>query len=80
MAALPEMDGVVQQGTFNYFARTHGIPVDLADAVRHLLRAVPSPVQVAGINQRVFLVNASLGLYGADPDDTLACTPNPCIC
>lgn len=55
--------GVVPQGTFNYFARTHGIPVDPADAVRQLLHSVPSPVQVAGVNERVFLVNASLGLY-----------------
>ena len=55
--------GVVPQGTFNYFARTHGIPADPADAVRLLLRSVPTPVQVAGINDRVFLVNASLGLY-----------------
>ena len=30
---------------------------------RLLLRAAPAPVQVAGINDRVFLVNASLGLY-----------------
>ena len=55
--------GVVPQGTFNYFARTHGIPADPADAVSILLRSVPAPVQVAGINDRVFLVNASLGLY-----------------
>ena len=55
--------GVVPQGTFNYFARTHGIPTDPADAVRLLLRATPKPVQVAGVNDRVFLVNASLGLY-----------------
>jgi diacylglycerol kinase family enzyme len=55
--------GVVPQGTFNYFARTHGIPADAADAVSLLLRSVPAPVQVAGINDRVFLVNASLGLY-----------------
>jgi diacylglycerol kinase family enzyme len=55
--------GVVPQGTFNYFARTHGIPADPAEAVRQLLRAAPAPVQVAGINDRVFLVNASLGLY-----------------
>ncbi len=55
--------GVVPQGTFNYFARTHGIPADPADAVRLLLHSVPTPVQVAGINERVFLVNASLGLY-----------------
>jgi diacylglycerol kinase family enzyme len=55
--------GVVPQGTFNYFARTHGIPVDPAEAVRLLLRSTPAPVQVAGVNDRVFLVNASLGLY-----------------
>ncbi|MDZ7858035.1 diacylglycerol/lipid kinase family protein [Sphaerotilus sp.] len=55
--------GVVPQGTFNYFARTHGIPADPAQAVRLLLHSVPAPVQVAGINDRLFLVNASLGLY-----------------
>lgn len=55
--------GVVAQGTFNYFARTHGIPSDPADATRQLLQWSPWPVQVAAINDRVFLVNASLGLY-----------------
>ncbi len=55
--------GVVPQGTFNYFARSHGIPADPSEAVRLLLRAAPAPVQVAAVNDRVFLVNASLGLY-----------------
>jgi diacylglycerol kinase family enzyme len=55
--------GVVPQGPFNYFASTHGIPVDPTEAVRLLLRSTPVPVQVAGVNDRVFLVNASLGLY-----------------
>ncbi|KPF60815.1 diacylglycerol kinase [beta proteobacterium AAP51] len=55
--------GVVPQGTFNYFARTHGIPAEATAAVRLLLRASPAPVQVGCINERVFLVNASLGLY-----------------
>jgi diacylglycerol kinase family enzyme len=55
--------GVVPQGTFNYFARTHGIPADPAEAARLLLGWTPSPVQVAAVNDRVFLVNASLGLY-----------------
>ena len=55
--------GVVPQGTFNYFARTHGLPSDPAAAVQLLLNAAPAPVQVAGINEHVFLVNASLGLY-----------------
>jgi diacylglycerol kinase family enzyme len=55
--------GVVPQGTFNYFARTHGIPADPAQAIRLLLDAVPTPVQVAAVNERLFLVNASVGLY-----------------
>lgn len=55
--------GVVPYGTFNYFARTHGIPTDPAEAVRLLLASQPQPVQVAGINDRLFLVNASLGIY-----------------
>lgn len=55
--------GVVPQGTFNFFARTHGIPADPAEAAALLLQARPHPVQVALVNDRVFLVNASIGLY-----------------
>ena len=55
--------GVVPQGTFNYFARTHGIPADVASATQALLNSAPVPVQVGMINEQVFLVNASVGLY-----------------
>jgi diacylglycerol kinase family enzyme len=55
--------GVVPMGTFNYFARSHGIPTEAAEAALALFRFEPVPVQVAQINERVFLVNASLGLY-----------------
>ena len=55
--------GVVPQGTFNYFARTHGIPADVAAATQALLHSAPVPVQVGMINEHIFLVNASLGLY-----------------
>ncbi len=55
--------GVLPQGTFNYFSRTHGIPSDTEAAARLLLIASPQPVQVGLVNGRVFLVNASLGLY-----------------
>jgi diacylglycerol kinase family enzyme len=55
--------GVIPYGTFNYFARTHGIPTDPTAAAQMLLEARPHPVQVAAINHRLFLVNASLGLY-----------------
>ncbi|SFU62114.1 diacylglycerol/lipid kinase family protein [Pseudoduganella namucuonensis] len=54
---------VLPQGTYNYFARTHGIPEDLGDAVRALLDARTEAVQIGMVNNRVFLVNASIGLY-----------------
>lgn len=55
--------GVVPLGTFNFFARTHGIPTDAAQATAALLEAAVQPVQVGTVNGRVFLVNASVGLY-----------------
>jgi diacylglycerol kinase family enzyme len=55
--------GVLPQGTFNYFGRTHGIPEDLAEAVHALLDARVTPVQIGMVNDRIFLVNASVGLY-----------------
>ena len=55
--------GVLPQGTFNYFSRTHGIPFDTAEATQLLLRSRAHPVQVGLVNDRLFLVNASLGLY-----------------
>lgn len=55
--------GVLPQGTFNYFSRAHDIPADTAAAVRVLLTGAAQPVQVGLVNERVFLVNASLGMY-----------------
>lgn len=55
--------GVLPQGTFNYFGRAHGLPVDTEQACSVLLHGVLRPVQVGLVNQRPFLVSASLGLY-----------------
>jgi diacylglycerol kinase family enzyme len=55
--------GVLPQGTFNYFGRTHGIPTDTAEAVHALLKAQLRPVQAGMCNERIFLVNGSMGLY-----------------
>ena len=55
--------GFVPQGTFNYFGRLHQIPLDAHEAIRLLLRASPQPVQVGIVNDHLFLVNASVGLY-----------------
>lgn len=55
--------GVLPQGTFNYFSRAHGLPSEPQEAVAALLAGRPQPVQVGLVNDRVFLVNASLGFY-----------------
>jgi len=55
--------GILPQGTFNYTTRNHGIPLNCKDATLALLSAEIAPMQVGLVNDRVFLVNASLGLY-----------------
>jgi diacylglycerol kinase family enzyme len=55
--------GVIPQGTFNYFAREHEVPTETGEALRWLLDARPEPAQISAINERIFLVNASVGLY-----------------
>jgi hypothetical protein len=58
--------GVAPQGTFKHCARAHGLPADPADAVRLLPRSAPAPVQVAGINDHVFLVQISDTQFGTE--------------
>lgn len=60
-AGLPM--GVLPMGTFNYFARAWGMPTGLDEAVAALLHARVAPVPVGLLGERVFLVNASVGLY-----------------
>ncbi|MET0658006.1 MAG: diacylglycerol kinase family protein [Steroidobacteraceae bacterium] len=55
--------GILPNGTFNYFARVHDIPLDLEAAAQVLLDGRITPVQVGAVNDRIFLVNASLGLH-----------------
>ncbi|MES2941199.1 MAG: diacylglycerol kinase family protein [Pseudomonadota bacterium] len=55
--------GVLPQGTFNFFGREHGLPQDVEQGVQVLLNGTPQPVRVGLVNERLFLVNASMGLY-----------------
>ena len=55
--------GVLPQGTFNLFSRTHGIPQELPEAVQVLLGSRAEAVHIAMANERTFIVNASLGMY-----------------
>jgi diacylglycerol kinase family enzyme len=55
--------GIVPLGTFNYFARDLGIPLDPAAAARVLLDGITHPRHLGRVNGRVFLINSSIGLY-----------------
>ena len=55
--------GVVPTGTYNFVARAHGVPESLDDALDLLADGTPRPIRVARLNERRFLVNASIGLY-----------------
>jgi diacylglycerol kinase family enzyme len=65
-AAVVEGDvplGILPQGTFNYFARDHGIPADLAEAAKIVRAGDARRVSVGTVNGHLFLNNCSFGLY-----------------
>lgn len=55
--------GVVPAGTMNHFARDHGLPVDPAAAVEVALTGRRSAVDVASVNERIFLNTSAVGAY-----------------
>ncbi len=55
--------GILPLGTLNHFARDLDIPTDLADAARLIARAPERRVDVAEMNDRVFINNSAIGLY-----------------
>ena len=55
--------GVIPRGTFNYFGRNLGISQDAELALQTLLNAEVKEVQAGLLNEHLFLVNASIGLY-----------------
>lgn len=60
--------GVLPRGEPGHFARAHGIPADTDQAVDTLLRAQAVPVTVGQVAERLFLVQARVGLYPPWPD------------
>lgn len=57
--------GVLPMGTFNYFARGMDLPEEIEDAVDLVATGTARDVPVAEVNGRMFLNNASIGLYPA---------------
>jgi diacylglycerol kinase family enzyme len=55
--------GVLALGTLNHFAKDLRIPLDLEGAAQTVISGHSAPVDVAEVNERIFLNNSSLGLY-----------------
>jgi YegS/Rv2252/BmrU family lipid kinase len=65
-AAIIDTDktlGVLPLGTLNHFAQDLRIPLDLEAAARTIFTGFITEVDVAALNDRIFLNNSSLGLY-----------------
>lgn len=57
--------GILPFGTFNYFARSLDLPMELEAATKVIVDGHTVPLRVATVNDRIFLNNASLGAYPA---------------
>ena len=55
--------GVLPLGTLNHFAKDAGIPIELKQAVQTIAEGHTRQVDVGRINGRIFVNNASLGVY-----------------
>ena len=55
--------GVLPLGTLNHFAQDLGIPLELEAAAQTIVDGFTTEIDVAAVNDRIFLNNSSLGLY-----------------
>jgi len=55
--------GILALGTRNHLARELGVPLDLAGAAKLIASGVERRIDVARVNGRLFINNASVGLY-----------------
>jgi YegS/Rv2252/BmrU family lipid kinase len=55
--------GVLPFGTFNYFARSLGLPEELEEAARVIVAGEVRTLDLGEVNGRIFINNASLGAY-----------------
>lgn len=63
LAGSDKILGVLPLGTLNHFAKDLGIPLDLNDAARTIMDNHSINVDVAEVNDEVFINNSSLGMY-----------------
>jgi YegS/Rv2252/BmrU family lipid kinase len=55
--------GILPLGTLNHFARDLGIPTDLSEAAKLIAARTRRRVDVAEMNERIFINNSAIGLY-----------------
>ena len=55
--------GILPLGTLNHFARDLGIPIDLGEAAKLIANGNERRVDVAEMNDRIFINNSAIGLY-----------------
>ena len=55
--------GVLPMGTLNHFARDLELPASLEQAARVIVAGLPRTVDVGEVNGRIFVNNASIGIY-----------------
>ncbi len=63
LAGTPAVLGVIPAGTFNYFARSLDIPEETDAALEVIAQGRAKALDLGTINGRVFLNNASVGIY-----------------
>ncbi|CAN5585971.1 diacylglycerol kinase family protein [soil metagenome] len=57
--------GVLPLGTFNYFAKNLGLPLELEEAARVILEGEPVHASVLDLDGRLVLNNSSIGIHPA---------------
>ncbi|HEX6258456.1 MAG TPA: diacylglycerol kinase family protein [Candidatus Saccharimonadales bacterium] len=62
-ARSPHPVGVLPLGTLNHFAKDIGMPTDITEAVTELLQGAPTKLDVAKVNDHLFVNNSSIGFY-----------------
>ena len=55
--------GVLPLGTLNHFAKDLGIPLDLDEAVETIAKGVTREIDLASVNDKIFINNSSIGIY-----------------
>jgi YegS/Rv2252/BmrU family lipid kinase len=63
LAGTDTLLGILPLGTLNHFARDLGIPTELEEAAKLIAARTDRRVDVAEMNDRIFINNSAIGLY-----------------